>query len=70
MQAINDQFKRVHQSVQLWSFFETVKTNFGYTQDLVVKKDSAILGKIINVIKNADRHSIAFSTCRAMLRHN
>ena len=38
--AIHDQFRHIHQDVQLWSFFETVKTPIG----LIVEKDSAILG--------------------------
>lgn len=40
IQTINDQFRHVHQDIQLWSFFETVKTSLG----LIVEKDSAILG--------------------------
>lgn len=38
--TINDQFRHVYNDVQLWSFFETVKTSLG----IIVEKDSAILG--------------------------
>lgn len=38
--TINDQFRHVYHDVQLWSFFETVKTSLG----LIVEKGSAILG--------------------------
>jgi len=40
IQVINDGFRHAYQGVQLWSFFETVKTSLG----LIVEKDSAVLG--------------------------
>ncbi|KAL9603530.1 MAG: hypothetical protein Q9179_002147, partial [Wetmoreana sp. 5 TL-2023] len=44
IQAINDDFRHIFQNLQLWSFYETVKTNLGVSQALIVEKDSAILG--------------------------
>ena len=40
IQVINDEFRNAYAGIQLWSFFETVKTSLG----LIVEKDSAILG--------------------------
>ena len=45
IQVINDTFRHIHQSLQIWSFFEGVKTNLGLGQVFIVEKDSAILGK-------------------------
>ncbi|KAI1853098.1 hypothetical protein JX266_001804 [Neoarthrinium moseri] len=44
LQTINDEFRHVHHNLRLHSFYETVKTNLGYTQSLVVPKDSAVMG--------------------------
>lgn len=44
IQAINDDFRHIVQNLQLWSFYESVKTNLGVSQALIVEKDSAILG--------------------------
>lgn len=44
IQVINDEFRHVYQGSQLWSFFETVKTNLIFSQELIVEKDSAIIG--------------------------
>ena len=46
LQIINDEFRHVYQGSQLWSFFETVKTNLILSQDLIVGKDSAVIGNI------------------------
>jgi len=46
LQTINDQFRHVCQTLQFWSFFETVKTNLGKSQELIVEKDSAVLGNV------------------------
>ncbi|KAK7998764.1 hypothetical protein PG991_014439 [Apiospora marii] len=43
-QSTNDEFRHVYGDVQVCSFYETVKTNLGYSQDLVVPKDSAVMG--------------------------
>ena len=59
IQVINDGFRHAYQGIQLWSFFETVKTSVG----LIVEKDSAILdlpGERIQ-LSNADhRHVCKF----------
>lgn len=44
-QSINDTFRHLYKEVHLWSFYETVKTNMVYMNDLVVPKDSAVMGK-------------------------
>lgn len=44
IQAINDDFRHIVQNLHLWSFYESVKTNLGVSQALIVEKDSAILG--------------------------
>ncbi|KAI4207538.1 MAG: hypothetical protein LQ346_000470 [Caloplaca aetnensis] len=44
IQIINDDFRHVFQDLRLWSFYETVKTNMGVSQALIVEKDSAVLG--------------------------
>lgn len=46
LQMINDQFRHLCQKVQLWSFFETIKTNLGKSQELIVEKESAVLGTV------------------------
>jgi hypothetical protein len=46
LQIINDQFPHVCQGLRLWSFFETLKTNLGKSQELIVEKDSAVLGTV------------------------
>lgn len=48
IQVINDEFRHVYQGSQLWSFFETVKTNLIFSQELIVEKDSAIIGNHIS----------------------
>lgn len=56
IQVINDGFRHVLQGIQLWSFFETVKTSLG----LIVPKDSAILdlpGERVQ-LSNADHRNI------------
>ncbi|KAL8688736.1 MAG: hypothetical protein Q9218_005424 [Villophora microphyllina] len=44
IQAINDDFRHISQDLRLWSFYETVKTNLGMSQALIVEKDSSVLG--------------------------
>lgn len=59
IQVINDGFRNAYQGIQLWSFFETVKTSLG----LIVEKDSAVLelpGERVQ-LSNADhRHVCKF----------
>lgn len=43
-ESINDEFPQHCQGLQLYSFYETVATNYGYGKGLVVDKDSAVLG--------------------------
>jgi hypothetical protein len=37
------------QDVALWSFFETLKTSLGVTSSIIVDRDSAILGRYLDV---------------------
>ena len=61
IQVINDGFRHAYQGIQLWSFFETVKTSIG----MIVEKDSAILdlpGERVQ-LSNADhRHVCKFDS--------
>jgi hypothetical protein len=45
LQIINEEFRHYADSLSVWSFYETLKTNFGITSTLIVDKDSATLGK-------------------------
>lgn len=45
LQGINDEFRHVHENLFLYSFFETLPTNLGMSNELIVQKDSAIIGK-------------------------
>lgn len=53
LQAINDEFRHVYQGSHLWSFFETLKTSFVISQDMIVEKDSATIG-INSLLKATD----------------
>lgn len=44
IESINDEFRHIHDRLHLYSFYETVPTNFGIKNCLIVEKDSAILG--------------------------
>jgi len=44
IQILNDEFPRYYADIKLFSFFETIPTNLGYTTALVVDKQSATLG--------------------------
>jgi hypothetical protein len=45
LQVINDEFRAFADKVQLWSFYETLKTRTSATSSiLIVERDSAILG--------------------------
>ncbi|KAL9093906.1 MAG: hypothetical protein Q9165_003829 [Trypethelium subeluteriae] len=60
LQDINEQFWHCCQELALVSFFETVKTGFGFGKAVVVDKDSAVLqylGEISSPL-NADYHTI------------
>ncbi|MCJ1385693.1 hypothetical protein MMC17_008816 [Xylographa soralifera] len=43
-QSINDEFPQYCQGLQLFSFYETLPTNYGFGKSLVVDKDLATLG--------------------------
>ncbi|KAL8952405.1 MAG: hypothetical protein Q9222_001682 [Ikaeria aurantiellina] len=63
IQAINDDFRHVFQELHLWSFYETVKTNLGVSQALIVEKDSAILGlpqEHVHLLNADHRHVCKF----------
>lgn len=59
LQVINDEFRHVYQGSQLWSFFETVKTNLVFSQDLIVGKESAVIG---NYYPNSFQNEIPLQT--------
>ncbi|OIW26895.1 hypothetical protein CONLIGDRAFT_707468 [Coniochaeta ligniaria NRRL 30616] len=44
LQAINDEFRHEYQDLQICSFYERVKTALGYTKDIIVPEDSAVMG--------------------------
>jgi len=44
LQVINDEFKNFANDVELWSFYETVKTSSGIKSTIIVARDSAVLG--------------------------
>jgi WD40 repeat protein/pimeloyl-ACP methyl ester carboxylesterase len=44
LQIINDEFKKYANDVELWSFYETVKTSLGLKSAIIVERDSAVLG--------------------------
>ncbi|KAJ1324157.1 protein SERAC1 [Microdochium nivale] len=46
IQALNDEFPRYSQDLKLFSIFETLPTNFGIRKQLVVDRESAILGYV------------------------
>ena len=61
IQVINDGFRHAYQGVQLWSFFETVKTSLG----LIVEKDSATLdlpGERVQLLNADHRHVCKFES--------
>lgn len=44
IQSINDDFRHYSSTLELRSFYETIKTNIGFSNLLIVEKDSATLG--------------------------
>jgi WD40 repeat protein/pimeloyl-ACP methyl ester carboxylesterase len=44
LQIINDEFKKYANDVEIWSFYESVKTSLGLKSAIIVERDSAILG--------------------------
>ena len=43
-QSINDEFPRHCHNLLLYSFYETIPTNYGFGKGLIVEKDMAVLG--------------------------
>ncbi|KAL3427212.1 hypothetical protein PVAG01_00721 [Phlyctema vagabunda] len=65
LQEINDEFRHVHGNLHLWSFFETVPTFQGVVTDLVVQKDSAVLGlpnEHVQLLNADHRHVCKYSS--------
>lgn len=61
LQTINDEFRAFTGKVELWSFYETIKTRTGVTSSiLIVDRDSAVLGYQGETAQplNADHRSI------------
>jgi hypothetical protein len=58
--SINDSFRHCSEDLQLWSFYETVPSNFVLTKMIIVDKASATLGyaKERSSLLNADHCSI------------
>ena len=60
--TINDQFRHVYHDLDLWSFFETVKTP---SLGLIVEKDSAVLGfpgERVQLLNADHRHVCKFDS--------
>lgn len=47
IRSINDEFRHVSQSLDIWSFYETQPTHLPTVSAIVVEKDSAIMGKLL-----------------------
>ena len=48
--AINDEFKYCLDRLQLWSFYETIKTKMGTSAIMIVERDSATIGTCVMAI--------------------
>ncbi|KAK4213973.1 WD40-repeat-containing domain protein [Rhypophila decipiens] len=60
LSIINDEFRLVSEDLQIWSFYETIKTRMGTNSVLIVDRESAIIGhrrENVNPI-NADHRGI------------
>ncbi|KAM7207784.1 hypothetical protein V8F20_001826 [Naviculisporaceae sp. PSN 640] len=44
LSVINDEFRFVSEALEIWSFYETVKTRLGTNSVMIVERDSAIIG--------------------------
>lgn len=44
LRTANDEFRRSADGLNLWSFYETTRTNVGATKSIVVDYDSAVIG--------------------------
>jgi len=44
LSVINDEFRFVNDTLQIWSFYETIKTRIGTNSSLIVERDSAVIG--------------------------
>lgn len=60
IQDINEKFGQHCEDLALISFYETLRTNLGFTKALIVDKDSAILGyeNEVSAPMDADHHTI------------
>ena len=60
LQDINEQFRTQCGELPLVSFFETMRTNLGLKQAMIVEKESGVLGYAHEISSplNADHHSI------------
>ncbi|KAK1764603.1 hypothetical protein QBC33DRAFT_594654 [Phialemonium atrogriseum] len=60
IQDINEKFGQDCEDLALISFYETLRTNLGFTKALIVDKDSAILGyeNEVSAPMDADHHTI------------
>ncbi|KLU89997.1 hypothetical protein MAPG_08964 [Magnaporthiopsis poae ATCC 64411] len=63
--GINDEFRHWTDSLQIWSFYETVRTKLGTSSVAVVGKDSAIMGhkqEIVNPLYADHRNICKFDS--------
>ncbi|KLU86620.1 NACHT and WD domain-containing protein [Magnaporthiopsis poae ATCC 64411] len=60
IQDINEAFRQHCDGLSLCSFYETLKTNLGFTKAMIVEKSSAVLGypSEISVGMDADHHTV------------
>jgi len=60
--SINEEFRHYAHNLQLFSFYETLKTSLGVTSSLIVNKDSAILGY------SNERNALLYATHRSICK--
>ncbi len=55
LQIINDEFRAFTDNLQLWSFYETLKTRTSAASSiLIVERDSAVLGKVVLILLSSN----------------
>lgn len=46
LSVVNDEFRFFSDNLQIWSFYETVKTRVGTNSVMIVERDSAVIGEV------------------------
>ncbi|PGH13282.1 hypothetical protein AJ80_06392 [Polytolypa hystricis UAMH7299] len=54
LQVINDGFRHAYDELRLWSFFETMEMEIGPSRQIIVRRDSAILGAAHERVSHLD----------------